>query len=176
MTNASVNKGYFNALTSSSFKTMPDGRRLFFPWGVLGGGYIIATEEDYQPLRQQMKAYTITSLVLIIGSVIALTTLAAFAVAALLIVAYAAWMPFLLRGLQRSQERLSLTESMTSQARTHHTATLWALQIVALAFVVIGAVMIVMTPDQRLAGVASVLFFGVCAGIFARMLMLRRQA
>jgi hypothetical protein len=27
--------GYFDALASASFKTAADGRRLFFPWGVL---------------------------------------------------------------------------------------------------------------------------------------------
>jgi hypothetical protein len=28
--------GYFDGLASGSFKTSQDGRRLFFPWGVLG--------------------------------------------------------------------------------------------------------------------------------------------
>jgi hypothetical protein len=36
--------GFFNALTSSGFKTGQDGRKLFFPWGVLGRGYIIDSE------------------------------------------------------------------------------------------------------------------------------------
>ena len=30
-----------DALTSGYFKTAPDGRKLFFPWGVLGRGYTI---------------------------------------------------------------------------------------------------------------------------------------
>ncbi len=33
--------GYFDGLTSGSFKTAEDGRRLFFPWGVLGSGYAL---------------------------------------------------------------------------------------------------------------------------------------
>lgn len=60
--------GYFDGLTSGSFKTTQDGRRLFFPWGVLGSGYSIATEQDYQRLRQQVKGYMIVSLVLIIAT------------------------------------------------------------------------------------------------------------
>jgi hypothetical protein len=35
--------GYFDALTSNAFKTAPDGRKLFFPWGVLGRGYVLAS-------------------------------------------------------------------------------------------------------------------------------------
>jgi hypothetical protein len=40
---------------------------LFFPWGVLGRGYTIDSEQDYERLRRQVKAYTIVSLVLIVG-------------------------------------------------------------------------------------------------------------
>ena len=59
--------GYFDALTSGYFKTAPDGRKLFFPWGVLGRGYTIDSEQDYERLRRQVKAYTIVSLVLIVA-------------------------------------------------------------------------------------------------------------
>ena len=57
--------GYFDGLTSGSFKTAQDGRRLFFPWGVLGSGYAIASEQDYQRLRRQVKAYMVAMLVLV---------------------------------------------------------------------------------------------------------------
>ena len=47
--------GYFDALTSSYFKTTPDGRKLFFPWGVLGRGYTIDSEQDYERLGGRSK-------------------------------------------------------------------------------------------------------------------------
>ena len=59
--------GYFDALTSGYFKTTPEGRKLFFPSGVLGRGYAIKSQQDYERLRRQVKAYTIVSLVLIVG-------------------------------------------------------------------------------------------------------------
>ena len=58
--------GYFDALTSSSFKTTEDGRRLFFPWGTLGRGYAIPSEEEFERLRRRVKAYLAISLPLII--------------------------------------------------------------------------------------------------------------
>ena len=77
--------GYFDALTSSYFKTAQDGRKLFFPWGPLGRGYVIASERDYKRLQRQVKVYTGVSLVLIIGAVAFQGFLAALAIGALLI-------------------------------------------------------------------------------------------
>jgi hypothetical protein len=59
--------GYFDALTSGYCKTAPDGRKLFFPRGVLGRAYAIDSQQDYERLRRQVKTYTIVSLVLIVG-------------------------------------------------------------------------------------------------------------
>ena len=109
--------GYFDALTSGYFKTAPDGRKLFFPWGVLGRGYAIDSEQDYERLRRQVKAYTIVSLVLIVAVTALQAYVGAVVIGALLIAFYLGWMRYLLRGLYPSDERLSLQDSMTSQAR-----------------------------------------------------------
>src|SRR5664279_580266 len=60
--------GYFDALMSSWFKTLPDGCKLFYPRGVWGRGYIVASEQDYIRLRQKIKVYLIVMLVLMIGA------------------------------------------------------------------------------------------------------------
>src|SRR5262245_59509491 len=106
--------GYFDALTSGSFKTTPDGRRLFFPWGALGRGYVVPTEQYYERLHRLMKNYAIVSLVVIIGAVIALPGLWALGVAAVLMAFYLVRLPSLLHGLQPSDEKLTVTESMAT--------------------------------------------------------------
>src|SRR4051812_7202496 len=63
----STDVGYFDALTSSSFKTTPDGRRLFFPWGTFGHGYIIGSEPEFRRLQRQLRIYLIVALSLIVG-------------------------------------------------------------------------------------------------------------
>jgi len=168
--------GYFDALTSSYFKATPDGRRLFFPWGVMSRGYVIGSEQDYERLRGQLKIYTVVSLVLIIGSVAAAGFLWSLGVVALLILFYLCWLPYLLRRMQPSDERLSLTESMTSQARTHGVAMLWLLEIISVLFVVAGIFILIFDPREWLTGLASIIFFGLCAAMFTRMLILRRRA
>jgi hypothetical protein len=168
--------GYFDALTSAYFKTTPDGRKLFFPWGVLGRGYAIDSEQDYERLRRQVKAYTIVSMVLVIGLAALRAYVGAVVIGALLISFYLGWMRYLLRGLHQSDERLSLQDSMTSQARAHSATGLWLLQIGALVFVALGIVMLVVDPDNWPTALGSIVFFGVCAGFAARLLVLRRRA
>jgi hypothetical protein len=86
---------YFDFLTSGCFKTAHDGRKLFFPWGVLGRGYTIASEQDCLRLHQQIKIYMVVSLVLVIGSASLQGDLVGLVVATLLIGFYAVWSRYL---------------------------------------------------------------------------------
>jgi hypothetical protein len=168
--------GYFEGLTSSSFKTTQDGRRLFFPWGVLGSGYAIASEQDYQRLRRQVKAYMIVALVLILAFSSFQGYLVSLFVAALVLTFYLIWMWHLLRRLKVSDERLSLQESMTSGAQGHGAVVLWLLEIGSLAFVCGGIFMLIVDPKQWLVALASIFFFGLCSAKIARMLVLQRRS
>lgn len=169
--------GYFRGLTSSSFKTTEDGRRLFYPWGVLGRGYLVGSEENYGRLRKQMKTYIVVSVVLII---VAPSLFRGFnlgvsaALAGVCLAFYLTWMCILLPSLNATDEGLSLKESMTSQARAHGPIVLWLLTIVSLVLVAGGVLMFVAQPGSRLIALVPILFFGFCAALFIRMLLLRR--
>lgn len=167
--------GYFDALASSSFKIAPDGRRLFFPWGVLGRGYVIGSEPDYERLRRQITIYNIVALALIVGTLALVGFPAGLVVAAVLIVLYVARTLYLLRGMQPSDERLSLQESLTAQASAHNPTTLWLLEIASLAFVGMGIFLFLAEPDNRLIALATIAFFGFCAASIAFMLVVRRR-
>ncbi|MGZ5841062.1 MAG: hypothetical protein ACXWJ8_03900 [Xanthobacteraceae bacterium] len=167
--------GYFDALTSSAFKTADDGRKLFFPWGTLGRGYILGSDEDDARLRGQIKIFMIAALGLIVVSGALQSYLASAVVTPVLVGFYAVWMAYLLRGLQPSDERMSWRESLTSQALTHGAVALWSLEIGSLAFVVIGAFIFVFDPANWLTGIASMIFFGLCAAVFAAMLAVRNR-
>lgn len=168
--------GYFDGLASGSFKTAQDGRRLFFPWGVLGRGYAIASEQDYERLRRQVKWFMIVSFALIIGLGSFKGNLASIVVAFPLIGFYLISMLYLLPRLERSGERLSLQESVTSQARAHSLVGLWLLEIAALVFVGGGILMFIGDPGSRLIALASIIFFGLCAAKVTHMLVLRHRA
>jgi Ca2+/Na+ antiporter len=167
--------GYFDGLTSGSFKTTQDGCRLFFPWGVLGSGYAIASEQDHLRLRQQVKAYMVVTLVLVIASGMYEPYLAPLAAAALLVCFYLAWMWRVLPRLQRSGEKLSLQESMTSQAQAHGAVMLWVLEIGSIVFVISGIAILVFDPGSRLTALFCTAFFGLCAAKIARLIVLRNR-
>jgi len=167
--------GYFDGLTSASFKTTQDGHRLFFPWGVLGSGYAIASEQDYLRLRQQVKGFMIVSLVLVIGSGSFEGYFVPVVLGGVLIAFYLAWMWHLLRRLKVSGERMSLQESMTSQAHAFGAVVLWLLGIVAFACVGAGIYMLVVDPSQWRVALAAILISGLCVAKIARMLVLRRR-
>jgi len=164
--------GYFDAVTSSCFKTAADGRKLFFPWGVMGRGYVIASERNYQRLRWQCKTYIIVGFVLLFAANL-FGFLWGLVAAALLIAGYIGWTRYLLPDLPVSNETLSLNESMKSQALAHNGWVLWLLTVCSLVFVIGGIAMIIIDPRNWLTGVGGIAFFGLCAAVFLRMIVLR---
>ena len=56
---------YFEGLIEGSFKTAADGQRLFYPWGVLGKGYVLLGVQAEQRIRRFMKIYYMVSLPLV---------------------------------------------------------------------------------------------------------------
>jgi hypothetical protein len=167
--------GYFDALTSGAFKTTPDGRRLFFPWGALGRGYELGPEQDYETLRWRIKLWTIVGLVLIIVTSQLLGFLPSFIVTAALIAFYFGWMRYVLRSLRPSDQRLTFRESMTTQARAQSPVLLWTFLIASIAFVVASLFILIATPDKWPVAIAGIVFFGACAAVFGFMLVQRQQ-
>lgn len=168
--------GYFDALASGSFKTMPDGRRLFYPLGVIGHGYVIPAEPQFERLRRQVKTFTMVSLVVIIALSVAQLHVWSFAVAALLTLGYAIWARSQVRELQPTDERLSYQESLATQARLHNRGVLWLMEGVSITYVAIGFVILAVQPDTWPMALGAIVFFGACAVVFARMLILRERA
>jgi len=187
---------YFNADNANGyFRTDQHGRKLFFPWGIFGRGYVIASEQDYQRLRRELRVYVgisgiymvvaFTQVSIMLGIVMHVpigstidyqyfqTYLTVFAVVAL---------PMLVVGLVHyiALVKLSLLhglQPLPSTARVHHTrSTLWFLAIGSLAFVAVGMVMLATDHGNWLIALGLIVFFGFSAVYFTRLLVLRRLA
>jgi uncharacterized membrane protein YbhN (UPF0104 family) len=157
------------------FKTTADGRKLFFPWGVLGKGYVVASDADYERTRRMRKIFLRISVVLVIA-VLALRSqdpFALYAVAAGYIAAYAAWTRFQVAGLLPAQERLTMREVMALHPKAYSPFLLWPLEIGALLFVIGGIVVLMKDPSHWSSELGGIVFFGLCAASFAYMLVLR---
>jgi len=167
--------GYFDALTSSSFKTTKDGRKLFFPWGTLGRGYLIPTEEEYEKLRRKVKVYFIISLPIIIILVNRLNILGDLILLLVLTLPYLFWAYKQSRKLEPSNEKYTYKQSFSTQAREYNAATLWRLEIGSLAFVAAGIFILVKDSQNWPIALASIAFFGLGAIVFGKMILVRKQ-
>lgn len=167
--------GYFDGLTEGQFKIAEDGRRLFFPRGFWGRGYVVDSESEFQRLRRQMKIYQAVALVLIIAAVVPrqYNPYLVIAVALLVIVFYLVWSRSLVARLQPAEDQLRWRETSAAQARAFGPFTLWFLEIVALAFVAAGIGLLLTDPTSRLLAIGTIAFFGLCAAYGAYLLVLR---
>lgn len=172
--------GYFDALASASFKTASDGSRLFFPWGAWGRGYVIASEHDYPRLRQQFKIFYKVDAVLvltmiIIGAIRPNYFLDASTTVFLLCVGgRAVWIRSLQQRLLPSGERQSVQERRTILAQTQSAASLWLLEIAALACVGVGIVGSLISNPFHPQFISLGVVGGALAAAYGRMLLLRR--
>jgi hypothetical protein len=145
-------------------------------------------------VRWHHKAYAVVLMMLIFGQIFqepqwsewqfGLLLLGLLLVVAVLTVFYMVWTLYLLRGMQRSEERLLLKDTMSSQARVYGPVILWLGEIAALAFVVAGIFMLVVDPagappphglGRTAIALGGIAFFGLCAAVFMRMIVLLRR-
>ena len=117
------------------FKTMPDGTKLFFPWAAGGAGYVIASEEDHQRLRQQIKLYNMAYLAVAMVVAVAVEWFTKISSIAVVIIAgflgeliYKAWMRRLLPRLKASDEKLSYREWWSGRLKALKPIGPWTVQ------------------------------------------------
>lgn len=155
--------GYFDGLADGSFKRTDDGRIIFYPWGILGSGYEIPTDESYREIRQYVKRYLIVSLPLVIALFIFAGWLFAFVALPILFLAYLFKIRNLTREFTKASEKLSLKESYQLQAASHNLGVLWALEIGSIILVLLGIGILFVSREAHFVAIVSILFFGLCS-------------
>jgi hypothetical protein len=169
--------GYFEALAASSFITDSEGRRVFFPWGVLGRGYVVPTDHEYERLR----ATLVRTYQLLIPATILLIVLLPrwmpwppFGLLLPFAIRYPIWVRRVTSAWSPSAERISIRQSLTNGAQHQSGIFLWFMLTCSLGFVAGGFLEIAKLPHWYV-GAATVLFFGFCAVVFSWMLVARRR-
>jgi hypothetical protein len=168
--------GYFDGLASSSFKATEDGQMFFFPWGTFGSGYVVASVAAFDRLRQYVKVYVTVSLLLTIAGVLWNGLLGGIVASLVLVTPYVLWARFECRHLVRTNERLSLQESVTAQARAYSTLSLSILTLIGSMFVAVGMAIIVLDPESWLLASGVIVFFGLATANSIRLLVLKHKS
>ena len=167
--------GYFDSIAEASFKTDADGRKLFFPWGSFGRGYVIPTEDAYVETRT-----TLTRMQKVVFAAVLASLLAAPWAPVLVLSAYgvvlAIWARRTTAGWGRSSDRLSLLEAYDNQARSMSRRALWSLLVASLLFTALGVLAVVAEPRLRLITAPGVILMLLAAAVFIRMLRVSRPS
>ncbi len=164
---------FLNAITSAYFKTAQDGSTVFYPWSIWVRGYTLPSAQDQQRFQQQLKVYFAITFVLILLVVNMVSTPVSFAIAGGLTVLYVLWMLHAVRHLPRASERLSLNDSLTIQARTHHVVVLWLFALLSVFAVGCCVFLSIVSPRDRLIALSGIVFCGLALAKATRMLVLR---
>ena len=165
--------GYFDGLTASIFKTNEIGQVIFYPWGIIGKGYILSCEEKQIKVRKFIKLYYIVSLSLIIGIQIALGWLYNIILLPFLFAWYYFTIINYLKGLSKTDEKLTMKESATNSAKAHNIETLWAMLIASVLFVLAGIFILIANMDKWIIALMDIVFFGVSSIKIAYMIKQR---
>jgi hypothetical protein len=168
--------GYFDFLTSSSFKTTTDGRTLFFPFGAAGPGYEVGPDMDGASLRRQVKAWFIGGLIWGVGAVELLGIPTGLVAASAVVALYYGWAWYLTRAMPLSVERQSLRETFSAQARALNPVLLWASEILMIVLLFFGFAVLATDPDDWPDALYMIVVFGACATGFGYMLVLRQRS
>jgi Ca2+/Na+ antiporter len=159
---------YFESIASSCFKKSSEGKNVFYPWGVLGKGYIIPSEEETIALRKSFKRGSVVSFLFVYFT---LYMVKAFGlpVATGFILLYAfvyyIYIQTITRHWEKTSESLSLIESYSNMSRSLSWLNLILLTSGCFMFVVAG--IWVMAQDEGFwVGLSSVVFFGFGLGVF----------
>lgn len=154
---------------------MPDGRRLFFPFGSWGRSYVVSTRQKYDRLQRLIRVYTIVAMALGLGAS-QVSELWLLQVAAFLMAFYFLWVPSLVGELGRSDETITYAEVMAPHARMHNSVTLWTVLSISLLLAGFGIGMLAMNEHLWVFAVPSIAFFGAGSAGAALIIMVRKRA
>jgi len=167
--------GYFDGLTDGAFKTNPEGKLLFYPWGVLGKGYALPGVDKKEEIRRFVKSFYVVSMPLIFITGLTVGWIYSSIWMPPLVFWYWLRMKRLLEGVTTTTEKLKVAEAYKSSARSHNIGTLWFLEACSVLFVLAGLFILFKSTQNWFVGLASVIFFGACSLAIGYMIRVKRN-
>jgi len=160
--------GYFDGLTSASFKKTEEGKTVFFPNGKMGAGYILSEEQENK-IKRFIKGYYMVCLPITIIAVII------FKVYALLLLVIE--IPFyyitinkMLKNTEKSKEKLTMKDTVNNMGKSMGLTVSILMFLGSLLMTSLGIICITI-PEAKIIGIIGTLFFGL--GLVESILLIR---
>ena len=158
-----------------SFKVDEKGRTIFYPWGIFGKGYILPDNKKDIIRKKLKRSYQVVFTLVILIEIFLSAEVGIFLVLPMLLGVVAIFENRLVRGFEISPDRLTLSDTRFTLARSQSLIVTWFLEICSLLFVLAGVVILVTSPNQWLIGILSIFFFGFSAYICWEIIKAKKE-
>ncbi|MDX2155220.1 MAG: hypothetical protein SFW09_01825 [Hyphomicrobiaceae bacterium] len=157
------------------FRTDPEGRQVFFPWGVWAAGYVLPDAVTAESMRRTLRTTWLVFFLVGIPLAILLMPLRdpvdllpVIAASAIVSLAMLGWFRWLARDLQRSSMKLPLREAQDAQTRAMGRTGILAMMVLSLILMALGvATLVTAGHDRRWIGGLLIGMFGLCLVVLA---------
>ena len=166
--------GYFDGLASGIIKKDKSDNAVYYPWGVLGKGYVLPDAARETVIKNMVILFYQIFLGLFFVHLFLLKSVPVFALS---VVALVIW--FLIKSHQltkdcpKSDEKLTLKESYTYSAKAHNKWMLWILLVVSIFFTLAGIAFL--QSGKISIGLMMTIVFGACTTAIGYMIKVKNQ-
>ena len=167
--------GYFDGLASAIIKKDKDNNPVYYPWGVLGKGYVLPDAARETTIKNMVILFYQLFLGLFFVHLFVLKNILIFAILTLILIA---WFLFKSRQLTKdcpkSDEKLTLKEGYTNSAKAHNKTVLWILLVVAV-IATLGGIALLFSSKLFLMGLIMTLLFGASSVAIYYMIQVKNK-
>jgi hypothetical protein len=167
--------GYFDGLASAIIKKDKDNQPVYYPWGVLGKGYVLPDAERETAIKNMVILFYQIFFGILLLHLILLKNILIFV---LITIALIVW--FLLKSRQLtkdcpvSDEKLTLKEGYTNSAKAHNKTVLWILLVVAV-IATLGAIVMLFSGKLFIISLFMTILFGASSAAIYYMIQVKNK-
>ena len=167
--------GYFDGLASGIIKKDKDNNPVYYPWGVLGKGYVLPDAERETTIKNMVILFYQLFLDLFFVHLFLLKNVLIFAILTIVLIAW-----FLLKSRQltkdcpKSDEKLTLKEGYTNSAKAHNKTVLWILLVIA-AIATLGSIAMLFSGKLLILGLVLTILFGASSAAIYYMIQVKNK-
>ena len=167
--------GYFDGLASGIIKKDKNNNSVYYPWGVLGKGYVLENEQKEQEIKKMVILFYQLFFAVFILFAILFRNLPIFSISS---IGLLAWVLFkshqLTKNCPKSDEKLTLKEGYTNSAKAHNIWVLYVLLVVSVLFTLLGLLLLV-AGKAALPSLLLIILFGASAAAIGYMIRVKKQ-
>lgn len=167
--------GYFDGLASGIFKKNKQNQSVYYPWGVLGKGYVLPDAERETAIKNMVIMFYQLFFAIFIMFFIFFKNILTFGLGT---IGLLIWFLYKSKQLTKecpvSDEKLTLKEGYTNSAKGHNLWMLYALLAISVIFTLVGFAMLISGKAVG-AGLMLSILFGACCAAFVYMIRVKKQ-